>query len=114
MKPPAFFIDLLITFSQHNLNVTTLKGPVLAFSLFGDVGKRQFVDLDLQVGSSSQNVEFEVWSIEEDTALTWYSEDNYPAHTGIKSSYLTFIIPSQLDDIFKGNCIRLIEQLRHY
>ncbi len=36
-------------YRRHNIQAIPFKGPVLAYSLYGDIGKRQFVDLDLLV-----------------------------------------------------------------
>ncbi len=52
----------------------------------------QYVDLDLVARSSSKNVEFPVWSIAEDTDLQWYSPDDYPSLTGIKSDEVFLVL----------------------
>lgn len=49
MHYTGMLINLLNKFCQHNVQIIPFKGPILALSLYGDVGKRQFVDLDLLV-----------------------------------------------------------------
>jgi hypothetical protein len=47
-------LELLALFDAHAIRAVPLKGPVLAMSLYGSLGMRQFTDLDLLI--PAQNV----------------------------------------------------------
>lgn len=55
-------IDLLNAFHNLNLRITPIKGPALALALYGDVGKRQYVDLDLLIAKEELELAIQIAS----------------------------------------------------
>ena len=49
LKYVAVLAEILKAFSRAEIPVMVLKGPILSFELYGDVGLRQSKDLDLEV-----------------------------------------------------------------
>ncbi|MBN1415440.1 MAG: nucleotidyltransferase family protein [Bacteroidales bacterium] len=53
---------LLKIFQEKGIEIIPLKGPVLAYTLYGDVGKRHFGDLDLMARRDDVHIVFDAMS----------------------------------------------------
>ncbi len=60
MQHLAILNQLIKALSTAGVDALTLKGPVLAFSLFGDIGMRHSSDLDLMINADDLHKSIEI------------------------------------------------------
>lgn len=75
-------LRLVSLFHQHNIAVAAFKGPVLAYSLYGDVSLREFSDLDLLIQ------EADLCKAEDILRAQGYEADY--ADSGFRSAFLMY------------------------